>query len=377
MLTRRVAVIAGDGVGKEVIPAGIGVLEAAARLDGGFRLEFTELPWGCDHYLREGTILPADAATILREFDAIYLGAIGAPGVPDHVSSGGGQLRLRRELDLFVNLRPIELFDGVQSPLRNVDGAGIDFVCVRENSEGEYSDAGGRVHRSGDGEVAVQTAVFTRVGVERVARYAFELARRRRGRLTNVTKSNALAHTFVFWDEVVESVAGDFPDVWVEHVYADAAAAYFVTRPHTFDVVLASNLFGDLLTDLGAAIQGSIGLAASANLNPSGTAPGMFEPAHGSAPDIAGKGIANPLGAIWSGALLLDELGHREARSAIMRAMKDVLAQEAPKTLDLGGQASTVEVGKAVEEALALRHAALVASTRDQPTEGETQWITS
>ena len=357
MRTRRVAVIAGDGVGKEVIPVGVGILEAAARLDGGLVLEFTEFPWGCDYYLRHGRILPDDAAGILREFDAIYLGAIGAAGVPDHVSSGGGQLRLRRELDLFVNLRTIELFPGVQSPLRTVDEAGIDFVCVRENSEGEYSDAGGRVHRSAEGEVAVQTSVFTRVGIDRIARYAFELARRRSKRLTSVTKSNALAHTFVFWDEMIESVATEFPDVAVEHVYADAAAAYFVTRPHTFDVVLASNLFGDVLTDLGAAIQGSIGLAASANLNPNSSSPGMFEPAHGSAPDIAGKGIANPLGAIWSGALLLEQLGHPEASEAIVGAMRDVLAAQAPKTLDLGGDASTAEVGKAVEEALALRHA--------------------
>ena len=353
MRTHRIAVIAGDGIGREVIPVGMRVLSRAAALDGSFRLDFEELPWGCDYYERTGRMMAEDAFEILREFDAIYLGAIGAPGVPDHVSSWGVQLRIRQELQLFVNLRPIRLFPGVRCPLRDFENGGIDFVCVRENSEGEYAGAGGRVHRGFDGEVAIQAEVFTRAGIDRVARYAFELARRRRKHVTSVTKSNALEHSFVLWDEVVESVGREFPDVEVARVYADAAAAFFVTRPQSFDVVLASNLFGDVLTDLGAAIQGSIGLAASANLNPTAAFPGMFEPAHGSAPDIAGRGVANPLGAVWSGVLLLEELGQPDAAVSVLRAMEQLLASGGPRTPDLGGTASTDEVGEALEGALA------------------------
>jgi len=352
MPTHRIAVIAGDGIGQEVIPVGMRVLAHAAELDGGFRLEFEEFPWGCDYYRATGRMMADDALDTLRGFDAILLGAIGAPGVPDHVSSWGVQLRLRQAFELFVNLRPIRLFPGVRSPLRDFEDGGIDFVCIRENSEGEYAGAGGRVHPGSDGDVAVQVEVFTRPGIERAARYAFELARQRRKHLTSVTKSNALAHSFVLWDEVVEAVGREFPDVSVARVYGDAAAAFFVTKPDSFDVVLASNLFGDVLTDLGAAIQGSIGLAASANINPSGGFPGMFEPAHGSAPDIAGRGIANPLGTVWTGALLLEDLGHREAADRVLEAMLDVLASDGPKTPDLGGTASTDELGQAVEDAL-------------------------
>jgi tartrate dehydrogenase/decarboxylase / D-malate dehydrogenase len=354
MRTHRIAVIAGDGVGLEVIPVGTRALTRAAELDGRFRLEFEEFPWGSDYYRHTGRMMAEDALEILRRYDAIYLGAIGSPGVPDHVSSWGVQLRIRQEFELFVNLRPIRLFPGVRSPLRDFEGGGIDFVCVRENSEGEYAGAGGRVHRGFDEDLAVQVEVFTRTGIERVARYAFQLARRRRKQLTSVTKSNALAHSFVLWDEVVESVAAEFPDVAVARVYGDAAAAFLVTKPDAFDVILASNLFGDVLTDLGAAVQGSIGLAASANLNPSGGFPGMFEPAHGSAPDIAGRGVANPLGAVWSGALLLEELGYPDAADSVLQAIMHVLAAGGPRTPDLGGGASTDEVGDAVEGALAV-----------------------
>ena len=354
MQTHRIAVIAGDGVGPEVIPVGTRVLTRAAELDGRFRLEFEEFPWGCDYYRRTGRMMAEDAIETLRRHDAIYLGAIGSPGVPDHVSSWGVQLRIRQEFELFVNLRPIRLFPGVRSPLRAFEAGGIDFVCVRENSEGEYAGAGGRVHRGFDEDLAVQVEVFTRTGIERVARYAFELARRRRKQLTSVTKSNALAHSFVLWDEVVDSVAAEFPDVAAARVYGDAAAAFLVTKPDAFDVILASNLFGDVLTDLGAAVQGSLGLAASANLNPSGGFPGMFEPAHGSAPDIAGRGVANPLGAVWSGALLLEELGYPDAADSVLQGMMRVLAAGGPRTPDLGGDASTDEVGDAVEGALAV-----------------------
>ena len=350
-MTYRIAVVAGDGVGKEVVPAALDVVRSAAER-GGFGLELEDFPWGCEHYHRHGSMLAPDALDVLRGFDAIFLGAIGDPSVPDHVSSWGAQLRIRQEFDLYVNLRPIELLPGVVSPLRAFDGGGIDFVCVRENSEGEYAGAGGRVHRGFPGETAVQTQVFTRAGIDRVARYAFALARTRRGRLTSVTKSNALAHSFVLWDEVVADVARDFPDVEIERVHGDAAAAYLVTRPQSFDVVLASNLFGDVLTDLGAAIQGSIGLAASANVNPDGGFAGMFEPAHGSAPDIAGRNRANPVGAVWSAALMLDHLGERDAAAAVMAAVRHVL-QAGPRTADLGGTASTREVADAIAAAVA------------------------
>ena len=264
-------------------------------------------------------MMPEDALAVLREYDAIYLGAVGSPEVPDHVTLWGLLLPIRQRFNQYVNLRPIKLFPGIDGPLRDKGPAEIDMVCVRENSEGEYAGVGGRVHTGFPHEVALQVDVFTRTGVERIARYAFELARRRRGRLASITKSNASPYSYVLWDEVVDEVAQEYPDVVMRRMLVDAAAAAFVARPEAFDVVVASNLFADILTDIGAVIQGSMGLAASANVNPAGGVPGMFEPVHGSAPDIAGKGIANPIGAIWAGALMLEDLGEQAAAaSAVM-----------------------------------------------------------
>jgi tartrate dehydrogenase/decarboxylase / D-malate dehydrogenase len=349
----RVAVIAGDGVGQEVIPVGMRVLERAAGAQGAFALEWEEFPWGSDFYLRTGRMMPGEALSLLAEFDAIYLGAVGSPQVPDHVTLWGLLLPIRQRFNQYVNIRPIKLLAGVTSPLRDRGPGEIDMVCVRENSEGEYSGVGGRVHVGFDHEVALQTDVFTRKGVEQVARYAFELARKRRRRLTSVTKSNASPYSFVFWDEVVENVGVDYTDVEVTRLLVDAAAAQMITRPADFDVLVTSNLFADILTDIGAAIQGGMGLAASANVNPDGGYPGMFEPVHGSAPDIAGTGRANPIGAVWAGALMLEELGEARAARAVMDAIEAVLARGAVRTGDLGGSAGTNEVGDALVEVLA------------------------
>jgi tartrate dehydrogenase/decarboxylase/D-malate dehydrogenase len=349
----RIAVIAGDGVGQEVIPAGKRVLEAAAARQNSFSLEWEDLPWGSAYYERSGRMMPEDGLTILRQFDAIYLGAVGWPGVPDHVTLWGLLLPIRQRFNLYANLRPVKLFPGVPCPLRGKGPDDIDMLCVRENTEGEYAGVGGRTHAGFEHEVALQVDVFTRTGVAAVARYAFEQARRRRKHLTSITKSNASQYAFVLWDDVVADVAGDFPDVEVRRMLVDAAAAAFVTNPRQFDVVVASNLFGDILTDLGAAIQGSMGLAASANINPDGGGfPGLFEPVHGSAPDIAGKGIANPLGAIWAGAMMLEHLGQSDASEAVLNAMAAALARGDIRTRDLGGTSGTEEMADAVIHAL-------------------------
>jgi tartrate dehydrogenase/decarboxylase/D-malate dehydrogenase len=348
----RIAVIAGDGVGPEVVPEGIRVLEAVARLDDGFEFAFEEFSWGTGYYLETGRMMPENALDLLREFDAIFLGAVGSPEVPDHVTLWGLLLPIRQRFNQYVNLRPIKLFPGVVSPLRDVGPDDVDMICVRENSEGEYAGVGGRSHVGFAHEVALQTDVFTRAGVTQVARYAFDLARARKGRLASITKSNASPFSYVLWDEIIAEVGSDYPDVEVTRVLVDAAAAYFVTKPQMFDVVVASNLFADILTDIGAAIQGSMGLGASANLNPAGGYPGMFEPIHGSAPDIAGKGIANPLGAVWAGALMLDDLGQREAAATVMEAIAGVLAAGEARTPDLGGASGSQEVTDAVLEAL-------------------------
>ena len=345
MTQHRIALIPGDGIGVDVIAAGWSVLEAAARRFG-FELAGETFPWSCDHYLHHGTMMPADGIARLRGFSAIYLGAVGWPArVPDSVSLHGLLLPIRKSFDLYVNARPHRLLPGVTGPLR---AEGFDILCIRENTEGEYSGAGGRVHAGTPDEVAVETSVFTRRGVERILRYAFAQARRRRGRLASVTKSNAQKHSMVFWDEVTEAVAADFPDVAVTRYHVDAMAARFVTDPASLDVVVASNLFGDILTDIGAAIQGGLGFAASANLNPDGGVPSMFEPVHGSAPDIAGTGRANPLAAIWSGALMLDHLGETAAAAATMAAMERIVARGAVATPDRGGGATTAEVAAAV-----------------------------
>jgi tartrate dehydrogenase/decarboxylase/D-malate dehydrogenase len=344
----RVAVIAGDGVGREVIPAGMRVLDAVASRDGSFALDWEELSWGSSYYRRNGRMMPEDGLQILHGCDAIYLGAVGWPDVPDHVTLWGLLLPIRQRFNLYVNLRPVRLFPGVRSPLRDKGPDDIDMLCVRENTEGEYAGAGGRVHLGFGHEVAVQADIFTRTGVEQVVRYAFEQARGRRKHLTSVTKSNASPYAFVFWDEVVAEVARDFPDVQMERILVDAAAAAFITRPESFDVVVASNLFGDILTDLGAVIQGSMGLAASANINPQGGYPGMFEPVHGSAPDIAGTGKANPLAIFGSVAMMLRYGFGREQEAARIESAIDRALEDGLRTPDLHGNATTEAATRAV-----------------------------
>jgi tartrate dehydrogenase/decarboxylase/D-malate dehydrogenase len=348
MPTFNIAVIAGDGIGKEVIPAGIDVLRRAVS-DGSASLEFTEFPWGCDFYRRTGKMMEADGLERLQQFDAIYLGAIGDPAVPDHVSVWELILPIRQRFDQYVNLRPMRLLPGVPGPLAGRGPADVDMICVRENSEGEYCGFGGRMHPGTPLEVAEQNSVFTRRGVERIARFAFELASRRpRRRLASATKSNAMQHTMVLWDEAVESVASAYPTVEWRKYHVDALAARMVTDPASLDVIVASNLFGDILTDLGAAVSGSLGVAPGANIDPERRHPSMFEPIHGSAPDIAGKGIANPIGAIWAGALMLDHLGLTAAHDRIVRAIERVVGGDGPRTPDLGGKATTKEVDDAV-----------------------------
>jgi tartrate dehydrogenase/decarboxylase/D-malate dehydrogenase len=352
MKTYRIAVIAGDGIGKEVIPAGIDVLKIAAK-QGGFTCDFTELPWGCDFYLQHGKMMDADWLERLKTFDAIYLGAIGDPRVADHISARDLILPFRQRLGQYVNLRPMRLMTGITSPLANRKPADIDMICVRENSEGEYCGMGGRLHAGTPLESATQTGLFTRAGIERIARYAFELARTRpRKMLASATKSNALQHVMVLWDDVVGEVAKQYPDVEYRKYHVDALCARMVTHPQTLDVIVASNLFGDILTDIGSAISGSLGVGPGGNINPERTTPSMFEPIHGSAPDIAGKGIANPIAAIWAGAMMLDHLGERAAHDKIVQAIEKVIGNEAVKTPDLGGKATTAEMAKAVVSAM-------------------------
>jgi tartrate dehydrogenase/decarboxylase/D-malate dehydrogenase len=339
-VTHRVAVIAGDGVGPEVVAEAVKAVDALA-LD----LEWHELPWGTRHYLEHGTMMPAEALATVRAYDAVLLGAVGHPDVPDHVTLWGLLLPLRQGLDLWANLRPARLLDGVPSPLAG--SPQVDMLFVRENTEGEYSGVGGRAHRGHAHEVAVESSVFTRVGVERVVRYAFGLAQSRRGTLTSATKSNASRYGYVLWDEVVDEVAADFPDVTVDRMLVDALAARMVSSPLSLDVVVASNLFGDVLTDIAAVLQGGMGMAASASIAPGTDTTPVFEPVHGSAPDIAGKGVANPVGALWSASLMLEQLGEREAATRLLDAVEDA-SREGIRTRDVGGTASTAEVGDAV-----------------------------
>jgi tartrate dehydrogenase/decarboxylase / D-malate dehydrogenase len=347
----RVAVIAGDGIGREVVPAGLAVAQAVCRAEG-LQLELEQHPWGCEYYRREGRMMPADGLDRLQRSDAIYLGAIGDPAVPDHISVWELILPIRQRFEQYVNLRPMRLLPGVRSPLEGRGPADIDMVCVRENSEGEYSGVGGRIHVGTPFEVAEQTGLFTRRGIERLARFAFEVAASRPRRLlASATKSNALQHSMVLWDDVVERLAADYPMVTMRRYHVDALAARMITHPQTIDVIVASNLFGDILTDLGAAVSGSLGLAPGANLNPERTYPSMFEPIHGSAPDIAGRGVANPVGAVWAAALMLDHLGARAAHDRIVGAIETVLAG-GPRTPDLGGDATTDDMTRALLDAL-------------------------
>lgn len=347
----RVAVIPGDGIGVEVIPEGLRVLGRAGEVTGSFRIEPVEYPWSCRWYLEHGRMMPEDGIDRLRDSDAIYLGAVGFPGVPDHLSLWGLLLPIRKSFDQYVNLRPIQGIDGIQSPLRDRGPDDLNLVFVRENTEGEYVGMGGRFRQGDPEESAIQISLFTRKGVERVARFAFELARTRRKILASATKSNALNYTAVMWDEIVAEVGKDFPDVELTPYHVDALSALFVTAPDMLDVVVGSNLFGDILTDLGGALQGSMGLPASANLNPSRRYPSMFEPVHGSAPRLAGLGVANPMATIWAGAMMLDHLGEGEAASLVMDALRHV-AKEGPRTRDLGGNATTVELGTAIANAM-------------------------
>ncbi len=347
-----IATIAGDGIGQEVTPAALAVVETVAARNG-FALDASPYPWGCEYYLAEGRMMPADALDRLRPADAIYLGAIGAPGVPDHVSVWELILPIRQRFEQFVNLRPMRLVPGVPGPLRDRGPADVDWVCVRENSEGEYAGLGGRLHRGTPHEVAEQTGLFTRRGIERIVRYACTQAMARpRKLLASATKSNALQHSMVLWDEVVEEVGRDFPALTIRRYHVDALAARMVMHPQTLDVMVASNLFGDILTDLGAALTGSLGVAPGANLNPSREYPSMFEPIHGSAPDIAGRGVANPIGAVWAAALMLEHLGEVDASRAIVAAIERVLSEGRVRTPDLGGTATTADMTTAIVAAL-------------------------
>ena len=324
MKTHKLALIPGDGIGVDVTDATMQVLDAAAARFG-FALTSETFPWSCEYYLEHGAMMPEDGIETLRAFDAIYLGAVGWPAsVPDAVSLHGLLLPIRKAFNLYANIRPHRLLPGVEGPLKS---QGFDILCIRENNEGEYSGAGGRVHQGQDNEVAVETSVFTRCGVERILRFAFEQARARRQHLTSVTKSNAQKYSMVFWDEITRELAAEYPDVTVAHMHIDAMAAKMVMAPDQLDVVVASNLFGDILTDLGAAIQGGLGFAASANIGPNRSGPSMFEPVHGSAPDIAGKEIANPIAAIWSGAMMLEHLGEAEAAAGVLKAVETTTAK--------------------------------------------------
>jgi tartrate dehydrogenase/decarboxylase/D-malate dehydrogenase len=352
MTKHRIAVIPGDGIGKEVVPEGIQVLEAAGARH---RIDFAwdVYPWSCETYMKTGRMMPEDGIEQLKTADAIYLGAVGYPGVPDHVSLWGLLLPIRREMTQYINLRPVHMLKGMLSPLRNRTPSEIDFVIIRENNEGEYSEIGGRLYKGTEFEMAVQEAVFTKRGVDRVLRYAFDLARSRPAKhLTSATKSNGIIHTMTFWDERFAAISKEFPDVRVDQYHIDILTAHFVQHPDWFDVVVGSNLFGDILSDLGPAIAGTIGVAPSANINPTRQYPSMFEPVHGSAPDIAGKGIANPIGQIWSGALMLDHLGHGEAARAVEQAIEKVIQEPAARTRDMGGKATTRELGAAIAAAI-------------------------
>jgi len=348
----NIALIPGDGIGNEVMPEGVRVLEAAGKKHG-LQLTFTEFGWSCETYLSTGKMMPEDGIDRLRSFDAIYLGAAGFPTVPDHVSLWGLLIPIRREFDQYANLRPVRLFKGVPCPLAGKLPGDIDFYVVRENVEGEYSSVGGIQYEGTEHELVVQQSIFTRRGTDRILKYAFGLAQQRESRhLTSATKSNGIVHSMPYWDSRVAEMAKHYPDVLVDQYHIDILTANFVRMPEHFDVVVGSNLFGDILSDLGPACTGTIAIAPCANLNPSGEFPSMFEPVHGSAPDIAGQGISNPIGAIWAGAMMLQHLGHQNAHDSIMQAIENVLADGDCMTADMGGTARTVVLGKAIAEAI-------------------------
>ena len=350
-----VAVIAGDGIGKEVMPEGLRALEATCH-KFGINLEFTEYPFSSiDYYQKHGQMLPDDWQESLSAHDAIFFGAVGWPEIlPDHISLWGSLLKFRREFDQYVNLRPVRLMPGVPSPLAGREPGDIDFWIVRENTEGEYSSIGGRMFEDTDREFVVQETIMTRTGVDRILKYAFELASKREAKhLTSATKSNGISISMPYWDERVEEMAKSYPNIFVDKYHIDILTAHFVLNPDKFDVVVASNLFGDILSDLGPACTGTIGIAPSGNINPEGDFPSLFEPVHGSAPDIAGMGIANPIGQVWAGAMMLEHLGHKDASDAMVEAISDTLKDSRLRTRDLGGEADTITCGKAIAERLA------------------------
>ncbi len=348
MKTWKIAVIPGDGVGPEVVAEGMKLLKQVARMDGAFAVEDIWFPWGCGYYLKHGRMMDEDGMERLKDFDAIFLGAVGAPGVPDHISLWDLLLTIRKGFDQYVNLRPVKLLSGAPCPLKGVKKEEVNMTFIRENSEGEYAGSGSWLYRGKPQEVVIQDGVFSRAGCERIIRYAFETARRERRSLTSVSKANALNYSMVFWDQIFDEVSREYPDVETHAYLVDAASMFMVKDPGRFEVVVTSNLFGDILTDLGAAIAGGMGLAAGANLNPERRYPSMFEPIHGSAPDIAGRGIANPMAAVWSVSQMLDFFGYEEWGARILAAIERVLVKGEALTPDLGGTSSTQEVGNAI-----------------------------
>ncbi|MBQ4089189.1 MAG: tartrate dehydrogenase [Clostridia bacterium] len=348
MKNYNIAVIPGDGIGPEVIAEGIKVLNCISEIDGGFGFTYENYPWGCEYYLETGKMMPDDGLELLKKSDAILLGAVGFPGVPDHISLRQLLLVIRHEFDQYVNLRPVKLLRGAKGILANAKREDIDMVFVRENSEGEYSGQGEWVDADTPGEYVVQKGVFTRKGCERIMRYAFELAREKKTSVTSISKGNALNYSMVFWDKIFAEISKEYPDVPTQSYLVDAASMLMVTHPEKFGVVVASNLFGDILTDLGAAIAGGIGLAAGANINPEGTFPSMFEPIHGSAPDIAGRQISNPLATVWAVSQLLDHFGYTEWGKRVLDAIEELLVNGSPLTPDMGGNGTTAQVGGAI-----------------------------
>lgn len=357
MKTYKIAVIPGDGVGPEVLKEGMKVLKQAAACSGAFSFEDAWFPWGCGYYLETGRMMPEDGIRILEGFDAIYLGAVGDPRVPDHVSLWDLLLKIRKSFDQYVNLRPVKLLKGAPCPLKDVAREDVNMTFIRENSEGEYAGSGSWLFKGKPNEVVIQDGVFSRAGCERIIRYAFETARKEKRSLTSISKGNALNYSMVFWDQIFREVSADYPDVETHSYLVDAASMFMVRDPARFQVVVTSNLFGDILTDLGAAVAGGMGLAAGANLNPERKYPSMFEPIHGSAPDIAGRGIANPMASVWAASQMLDFFGHEDWGKKVLDALEEVLEEGRSLTPDLGGTASTSQVGDAIVQRLAARGA--------------------
>lgn len=348
MKTHKIAVIAGDGIGPEVLAEGVKVLKAVSEVDGGFEFDFTHFPWGCEYYLENGKMMADDGMKQLEKFDAIFLGAVGYPGVPDHISLWDLLLIIRKKFDQYINIRPVKLLKGAPTPLKDATCEDIDMVFIRENSEGEYAGSGSWLFPGQENEVVIQDGVFSRKGCERVIRYAFELARKEKKTLTSISKGNALNYSMVFWDQIFEEVSKEYPDVKTYSYLVDAASMFMVKDPKRFEIVVTSNLFGDILTDLGAAIAGGMGLAAGANINPERKFPSMFEPIHGSAPDIAGQGKANPLATVWSASQMLEFFGYTEWAQRLIDCIEEILIEAKVLTPDLGGSATTSQVGDEV-----------------------------